>query len=89
MVVETDWPVTCSGVTLSASVPVSVAGQSTWVADIRNTLSALSGGHGLGIIYWEPGWIGNANLGSGCSVRIKVNMFSLHILICVFFVCIG
>ena len=69
MVVETDWPAVCSGVSLSApSVPVSIAGQSTWVADIRNILSAISGGHGLGIIYWEPGWIGNAGLGSSCSV---------------------
>lgn len=69
MVVETNWPVTCSGVTLSeSSVPVSAAGQSTWVADIKNVLAGLSGGHGLGIVYWEPGWVGNANLGSGCAV---------------------
>jgi arabinogalactan endo-1,4-beta-galactosidase len=69
MVVETDWPVVCSNVTLSdTAVPVSVAGQSIWVADIRNVLSAISGGHGLGIIYWEPGWAGSASLGSGCEV---------------------
>lgn len=69
MVVETDWPTSCSGVALSEpSVPISAAGQSTWVADIRNVLSGLSGGHGLGIVYWEPGWVGNANLGSSCAV---------------------
>jgi arabinogalactan endo-1,4-beta-galactosidase len=69
MVVETDWPVVCSNVTLSdTAVPVSVAGQSVWVADIRDVLSAISGGHGLGIIYWEPGWAGSASLGSGCEV---------------------
>lgn len=69
MVVETDWPFTCSGVTLSdRSVPISAAGQSTWVADIRDVLSSLSGGHGTGIVYWEPTWVGNANLGSGCAV---------------------
>ncbi|KDR73065.1 hypothetical protein GALMADRAFT_73049 [Galerina marginata CBS 339.88] len=74
MVVETNWPVTCSGVTLSdSSVPVSAAGQSTWVADIRNVLAGLSGGHGLGIVYWEPGWVGNANLGSGCADNLLVD----------------
>ncbi|KAF8151191.1 endogalactanase [Pholiota molesta] len=74
MVVETDWPAVCSGVTLSnTAVPVSAAGQSTWVADIRNVLSAISGGHGLGIIYWEPGWVGNANLGSSCSDNLLVD----------------
>ncbi|CAK5278370.1 unnamed protein product [Mycena citricolor] len=61
MVVETNWPVTCSGVSLSEpSVAISTSGQETWVKDIRNVLSGLSGGHGIGIVYWEPGWIGNA-----------------------------
>lgn len=68
MVVETDWPVSCTGVSLSDSSAISAAGQSQWVSKIRDALSGLSGGHGLGIVYWEPGWIGNANLGSGCSV---------------------
>lgn len=58
---------------------------------IKNTLSEVSGGHGIGIVYWEPGWIGNdgvcllvlwiykmidrpsSALGSGCSVRSKMN----------------
>ncbi|PPQ92270.1 hypothetical protein CVT25_008578 [Psilocybe cyanescens] len=74
MVVETDWPTSCSGVALSEpSVPISAAGQSTWVADIRNVLSGLSGGHGLGIVYWEPGWVGNANLGSSCADTLLVD----------------
>ncbi|KAK7462837.1 hypothetical protein VKT23_007414 [Stygiomarasmius scandens] len=60
MVVETDWPTQCSGVQMSEpSIPISAAGQGTWVSDIRNVLSGLSGSHGLGIVYWEPGWIGN------------------------------
>ncbi|KAG6835697.1 hypothetical protein H0H93_015591, partial [Arthromyces matolae] len=68
MVVETDWPEACSGVTLSdTAVAVSAAGQSTWVAGIRTALQALSGSHGIGIVYWEPGWVGNAGLGSSCS----------------------
>ncbi|KAG6867575.1 hypothetical protein C0993_000988 [Termitomyces sp. T159_Od127] len=71
MVVETDWPAACSGVTLSdTAITVSPAGQSTWVAGIRTVLQALSGGHGVGIVYWEPGWVGNAGLGSSCAVGI-------------------
>jgi len=73
MVVETDWPAVCSGVTLSdTSVAISAAGQSAWVADIRNVLAGLSGGHGLGISYWEPGWVGNAGLGSSCADNLLV-----------------
>jgi len=87
MVVETDWPAVCSGVTLSdSSVPISAAGQSRWVAGIRDVLTGLPGGRGKGIVYWEPTWIGNANLGSGCAdnllvdpsgnTRTSINMFS-------------
>jgi len=71
MVVETDWPATgsCPGVTLSeGNIPISAAGQTTWVNGIKNVLTALPGGHGIGVVYWEPGWIGNAGLGSSCSV---------------------
>ncbi|PFH48046.1 glycoside hydrolase family 53 protein [Amanita thiersii Skay4041] len=74
MVVETDWPASCSGVTLSErSIAISAAGQQTWVADIRDVLAGLSGGHGLGIVYWEPGWIGNAGLGSSCADNLLVD----------------
>jgi len=84
MIVETDWPVSCSGVTMSEkSVPISAAGQSQWVADIRDTISGLPGGHGLGIVYWEPGWIGNANLGSGCSVSQLCLSFDSEFFACV------
>jgi len=71
IVAETDWPVSCSGVALSEpSVPVSAAGQTTWVVDVENLLKALPGGHGRGIMYWEPGWIGNDGLGSGCASNL-------------------
>ncbi|KAF8155939.1 endogalactanase [Crassisporium funariophilum] len=76
MVVETDWPAVgpCNGVTLSEkSVPISVAGQSTWISNIRTVLSSISGGHGLGIVYWEPAWIGNAGLGSACVDNLLVD----------------
>ncbi|KAJ7163374.1 arabinogalactan endo-1,4-beta-galactosidase [Mycena filopes] len=74
MVVETDWPVVCSGVALSEpAIPISSAGQQAWILDIRNVLSALSGGHGIGIAYWEPGWVGSAALGSSCADNLLVN----------------
>ncbi|KAJ7821355.1 arabinogalactan endo-1,4-beta-galactosidase [Mycena leptocephala] len=74
MVVETDWPATCSGTALSEpSIAISAAGQQTWVADIRTVLAGLSGGHGIGIIYWEPGWVGNAGLGSSCADALLVD----------------
>ncbi|KAJ6595507.1 endogalactanase [Mycena vulgaris] len=75
MVVETDWPATgsCHGVTLSQSaIAISAAGQQQWVLDIKNVLSAI-GSHGIGICYWEPGWIGNAGLGSSCDDNLLVD----------------
>ncbi|VDC05486.1 unnamed protein product [Peniophora sp. CBMAI 1063] len=73
IVAETDWPVTCSGVTLSESVAVSAAGQVTWIEDITSVLDSLPNERGQGILYWEPGWIGNAALGSGCSDNLLVS----------------
>jgi len=73
VVAETDWPVSCPGVNLTEpSIPVSTAGQETWITDIRNILAALPGGHGQGIFYWEPGWVGSANLGSSCADNLVV-----------------
>lgn len=88
MTVETNWPATCSGVALSEpSIPISVQGQQTWITDIKNVLAGLSGGHGIGISYWEPAWLDNAGLGSSCAdnllfsssgnARASVNIFSL------------
>ena len=68
LIAETDWPEACSGVSLSANIPVSASGQQTWVRDIESVLEGL-GSRGLGVVYWEPGWIGNAGLGSSCSVN--------------------
>ncbi|KAI0832654.1 arabinogalactan endo-1,4-beta-galactosidase [Trametes gibbosa] len=74
VVAETDWPVSCSGVHLTEpSVAVSTGGQQTWITDIKNVLQSLPNGSGQGIFYWEPGWIGNANLGSGCSDNLLVS----------------
>ncbi|KAI8099289.1 arabinogalactan endo-1,4-beta-galactosidase [Halteromyces radiatus] len=89
VVSETDWPNSCSGVTLSdTSIPVSAAGQSTWVQDVVTAVKGLSSGKGKGVFYWEPGWVGNAALGSSCSSAIltdnsgnalsSVNMYSIY-----------
>lgn len=44
MVVETDWPTSCSGVTMSeSSIPISAAGQESWVASIREVLADVGG----------------------------------------------
>ncbi|PCH40845.1 glycoside hydrolase family 53 protein [Wolfiporia cocos MD-104 SS10] len=73
VVAETDWPAVCSGVTLSEpSIPVSVAGQEEWTTDIRSILESLPNGKGQGIYYWEPGWVGNAALGSSCADNLLV-----------------
>ncbi|KAJ7779543.1 arabinogalactan endo-1,4-beta-galactosidase [Mycena olivaceomarginata] len=61
MVVETDWP---------ASLLRS--GQQAWVLGIKNVLAALTGSHGIGIIYWEPAWP-NKGLGSSCSDALLVD----------------
>ncbi|KAF8649192.1 hypothetical protein AX16_005990 [Volvariella volvacea WC 439] len=74
MVVETDWPAVCSGTSLSQpSIPISAAGQSQWVRGIRDVLAGLPNGRGTGLLYWEPGWIGNAGLGSSCADALLVD----------------
>ncbi|KDQ31917.1 glycoside hydrolase family 53 protein [Pleurotus ostreatus PC15] len=75
MVVETDWPATstCSATMSESSIARSVSGQQTWVNGIRNVLQNVPSGRGIGIVYWEPGWVGNANLGSGCADNLLVD----------------
>lgn len=67
---ETDWPVACpSSVALSEpNISLSTAGQQSWVHDIENILTELPEKRGLGVVYWEPGWVGSSSLGSPCSV---------------------
>ncbi|CCL98582.1 uncharacterized protein FIBRA_00583 [Fibroporia radiculosa] len=74
VIAETDWPVTCPNVTLSEpTIPVSAIGQEVWTSDIRDVLLSLPGSLGQGIYYWEPGWIGNAALGSSCPDNLLVS----------------
>ncbi|KAK0452395.1 arabinogalactan endo-1,4-beta-galactosidase [Armillaria borealis] len=73
MIVETDWPYECSSVILTESISVSASGQETWISDIQTVLEDLSDDHGIGLFYWEPGWIGNAALGSSCEDNLLVD----------------
>jgi len=76
VVAETDWPVTCPAPQYAfpsdaKSIPFSAPGQTTWVKDVAGVLAAVQGGGGL--FYWEPSWIGNANLGSSCADNLMVD----------------
>lgn len=75
IVAETDWPVACAnGPTFpsdDASIPFSAAGQTTWVKDVASVVAGTK--EGVGLYYWEPPWVGNANLWSSCSDNLMVN----------------
>ncbi|KAJ3006497.1 hypothetical protein HKX48_000104 [Thoreauomyces humboldtii] len=70
MVAETNWPVVCDGKYVpmpklsEPSIPVSVAGQRTWMDRVLNVLYNVKGG--AGVFYWEPTWLENGALGSAC-----------------------
>ena len=75
VVAETDWPVSCPNPAYAfpsdtASIPKSIAGQTTWVKDVAGVVSGVNGGSGL--FYWEPAWIQNAGLGSSCPDNLMV-----------------
>ena len=75
LVVETDWPATsCSGTTFPSDlkvIPQTVAGQTTFIKQVAAIIDAIPAG--LGLYYWEPAWIGNANLGSACVDNLMVD----------------
>lgn len=76
VVAETDWPTSCPDPAYkfpsdASSIPFSAAGQTTWVEDVAQVVSGVSGGAGL--FYWEPAWIDNANLGSSCANNLMVS----------------
>lgn len=37
--------------------PASVEGQAAFLWDLMKTMKGISGGRGLGIVYWEPAWL--------------------------------
>jgi arabinogalactan endo-1,4-beta-galactosidase len=75
MVVETNWPVVCDTTDTPLSeptIPADIEGQIIWTEVIFAVLNSVNLNYGdkaLGIVYWEPGWMGNAALGSACAVR--------------------
>lgn len=78
VIAETNWPVSCPIPAYSfpgdaSSIPISVAGQTTWMKDVAAVVAAVSGSLGQGLFYWEPGFLGNANLGSSCADNLMVD----------------
>ncbi|KAL2182770.1 glycoside hydrolase family 53 protein [Thermothelomyces heterothallicus CBS 203.75] len=69
-VVETNWPISCPNPRYSfpsdvKNIPFSPEGQTTFITNVANIVSSVS--RGVGLFYWEPAWIHNANLGSSCA----------------------
>ncbi|KAK0628474.1 putative arabinogalactan endo-1, 4-beta-galactosidase [Bombardia bombarda] len=70
VVAETDWPQSCPSPAYAfpsdaKSIPHTAAGQSTWLSSVASIVAGVKGG--VGLFYWEPAWIHNANLGSSCA----------------------
>jgi arabinogalactan endo-1,4-beta-galactosidase len=70
VVAELDWPTSCPSPSNTfpsdlKSIPISAAGQATFITDVANIVSGVQ--NGKGIFYWEPAWVQNANLGSSCA----------------------
>ncbi len=76
VVVETNWPVACPNPEYEfpsdiSSIPFSAEGQKTFLSDVAEVLNGVTGG--LGLYYWEPGWVDNAGLGSSCDDVVMVD----------------
>lgn len=75
-VVETDYPVLCSGTWNPApelsepEIPVSVEGQTEWVRRVVDVVRRVPHGRGTGVHYWEPAWTNLTSLGSACDDAI-------------------
>ncbi|KAL2269766.1 hypothetical protein VTJ83DRAFT_1950 [Remersonia thermophila] len=69
-VVETNWPTSCPYPRYAfpadvRNLPFSAAGQVEYITRVANVVSSVN--RGVGLFYWEPAWIHNANLGSSCA----------------------
>ncbi|QRV97211.1 arabinogalactan endo-1,4-beta-galactosidase [Ceratobasidium sp. AG-Ba] len=76
VVAETDWPVSCPNPAYSfpsdtTSIPISAAGQASWIKQVASIVAGTSGG--VGLYYWEPAFLGNAGLGSSCADNLMVD----------------
>ncbi|KAL5337026.1 Arabinogalactan endo-beta-1,4-galactanase A [Aspergillus crustosus] len=75
LVVEVNWPVSCPDPEYEfpsdiSDIPSSVEGQKTFLREVAGALDASGG---LGLYYWEPGWVHNAGLGSSCYDNLIVD----------------
>lgn len=69
IVAETNWPTSCKSPAYAfpsdlQSIPLSAAGQVTFIQRVAAVVSSVS--KGVGLFYWEPAWVDNAGLGSSC-----------------------
>lgn len=75
VVAETNWPAACPSPQYkfpsdTTYIPFSAQGQSTWLKAVAKIVAGVKGG--VGLFYWEPGFLGNAPLGSSCADNLMV-----------------
>lgn len=78
IVAETDWPVSCPDPAHAfpndiANIPKSVEGQTTFMKQVASAVAGVRNSLGVGLFYWEPGWVGNGGLGSSCADNLMVD----------------
>lgn len=78
VIAEINWPSSCPNPEFAfpsdtKSIPISTAGQITFVEDVAKMVAAVEDGLGVGLFYWEPAWINNAGLGSSCADNLLVD----------------
>jgi arabinogalactan endo-1,4-beta-galactosidase len=76
IVAETNWPAYCPKPAHkfpsdTSAIPISVNGQAVWIGKVASIVAGTTGGSGLYV--WEPGWVGNAWLGSSCADNLMVD----------------
>lgn len=76
VVAETNWPTSCPSPAYAfpsdaASIPFSAAGQTTWIEQVAAVVAGTT--NGVGLYYWEPGFLENAALGSSCADNLMVD----------------
>ncbi|KAI9171307.1 Arabinogalactan endo-beta-1,4-galactanase [Paramyrothecium foliicola] len=70
LVVETNWPTSCSSPAFPfpsdvRSIPFNADGQRTYIQRVASVVASVN--KGVGLFYWEPAWVNNQGLGSSCS----------------------
>lgn len=76
VVAETNWPSSCPSPAYAfpsdtTYIPFSAAGQAEWIKEVASIVAGTT--NGVGLFYWEPGWIGNDALGSSCADNLLVS----------------